>query len=135
MPSPEPVVEATEPAPSEEEAVPMTPVVIAVEPMDARIQNGEEELGSPAVVPVPVGQTVELKIEREGYVSQLVVLDGSVTKKNISLVAEKRAVVPVKRSSTSSTTNAKTTSKQPAQQPKGGKTAIGGGEIVNPWSR
>jgi hypothetical protein len=114
----------------------MTPVVIAVEPMDARIRNGEEELGSPAVVPVPVGKTVELEIEREGYVSQVVVLDGSVTKKNISLVAEKRAVAPAKRSpQPPPPSRAKPSTKSAAQQSKGGKPAIGSGEIVNPWSR
>lgn len=87
-------------------------VVLAVAPLDARVYRGAEDLGtSPVVVELEEGEQVVLRVEKKGYESTQVVLDGSQEKLSVAL--EKK--VP--------------TAPKPPTAPKRPSNS----EIVNPW--
>jgi serine/threonine-protein kinase len=103
-------------------------VLIATEPVAAEIFRGDESLGtSPVGVSVAEGQSVELVIKAEGFKDSRVVLDGSEPSHSIKL---ERAPTRTKPSKSTSPSTAK-----PAGKPASKRPAIGGGEIIDPWSK
>jgi tRNA A-37 threonylcarbamoyl transferase component Bud32 len=116
------------------EPVPGTPgpalkqVLIATEPVAAEIFKGDESLGtSPVGVSVAEGQSIELVIKAEGFKDSRVVLDGSESSHSIKL---ERAATRTKPGKPSTTATPK-----PAAKPATKRPAIGGGEIIDPWSK
>jgi eukaryotic-like serine/threonine-protein kinase len=98
-------------------------VLVATEPVAAEIFRGDESLGtSPVGVSVAEGSSVELVIKAEGFKDSRVVLDGSEQSHSIKL---ERAPTRTKPSKTAS----------PAGKPAPKRPAIGGGEIIDPWSK
>ncbi|HEU5074858.1 MAG TPA: serine/threonine-protein kinase, partial [Polyangiaceae bacterium] len=101
----------------------MVQVVLAIEPLDARVFRGDTDLGpSPVIVPVNPNESVTLEIKRNGYITQSVVLDGTESKRSIKLARTKKkpaAAVPPEGAA----------SKAPASS----RPSIGGSEIINPW--
>jgi tRNA A-37 threonylcarbamoyl transferase component Bud32 len=126
-PKVEPVAQAT-PGPS------LRQVLLATEPVAAEIFKGTENLGtSPVSVQVPVGQSVELTIKASGFKEARVVVDGSETSQSIKL----ESLTPV-RGKPQKTGPQKPTSApaKPAPAKPGAKRpALGGGEIIDPWSK
>ena len=105
-------------------------MTIATEPLDAVIFLATaRDLGqAPVNVEVPEGKTVELQIVREGYKNARVVLDGSEGTQAIKLekvAAPSRPNRPTKAQPTS-TPKPAATKKRPS---------LGGGEIIDPWSK
>jgi hypothetical protein len=102
-------------------------VLLATEPVAAEIFRGTENLGtSPVSVSVPEGQSVELTIKASGFKDTRVVVDGSDPSQSIRL--ESLAVVRGKPQ--------KPAPAKPAPAKPGGKRpSLGGGEIIDPWSK
>ena len=128
-PPAQPVAAAAAPPPKPTAVVEKTPtrlqVVLAVEPLDARVLRGSEDLGtSPVVVSVDPEAPVELTIRRDDYVSQSVRVDGSQPKLSIKLepVAPPKKPTAPRRPKPAAASGAK-------------KPAIGAGDIgiVDPW--
>jgi hypothetical protein len=111
---------------------PVTPprvVTVATEPLDAQIFQDGKNLGqAPVNVEVPEGKNLELQIVREGYKNARIVLDGTEGSQAIKL--ERVAVV---------SRPAKPSKPQPTSAPKPSTTkkrpTLGGGEIIDPWSK
>jgi eukaryotic-like serine/threonine-protein kinase len=104
-------------------------VTIATEPLDAQIFQDGKNLGqAPVNVEVPEGKNLELQIVREGYKNARVVLDGTEVSQAIKL--EKVAAVG---------RPGKPGKPQPTAAPKPSATkkrpTLGGGEIIDPWSK
>ena len=105
-------------------------VVLAVEPIDAEVFDGDRSLGkSPVVLEVPEGEVVKLKIMREGYAEKLLDVDGSKDKLLIRMEPEKKAAVPARPIPKYRPPPVRP---RPRPKPKP-KSKLGGGEIVNPW--
>jgi len=103
-------------------------VIVATEPVAAEISKDGSGLGrSPLAVPVPDGQKVELTLKADGFVEQAVTLDGSETSKTIKL---ERIAVRGRPQKAPAATAAK-----PGAKPAPKRPAIGGGEIIDPWSK
>jgi serine/threonine-protein kinase len=104
-------------------------VTIATEPLDAQIFMDGKSLGqAPVNVEVPEGKQIELQIVREGYKNARVVLDGSEGTQAIKLERVAPTVKPGKPGKP-----------QPTAAPKPSATkkrsTLGGGEIIDPWSK
>lgn len=121
-----------EPARASEEGTPaadktasgVIQVALAVDPLDAHVFRGDQDLGkSPVLVEVAPGDSVEVTLRRPGYQSQTITLDGSVERRSVTLQKEtpKRSAAPGKRPAGSASSSTRT------------RTRIGGGDIVNPW--
>jgi hypothetical protein len=126
----------TVPAPpaTANDTVPTLPVAIAVEPIDAEVIRDGVSLGtSPIVVGVQEGKTVELVVQRPGYVSQNLSLDGKKSKMMVRLEHEKPVVTPSRPRPPA----ARPPASPPVQDPPKPrpKPQVGGGEIVNPWAK
>jgi serine/threonine-protein kinase len=107
-----------DPDPAEEADSGVVQVALAVVPLDARVFQGNQDLGkSPVLVEVAKGTTVKVTLRRSGYQSRTIELDGSEERRSVKL---KRAV-------------SKRSSKRPQGSNKLIKPSIGGGDIVNPW--
>jgi eukaryotic-like serine/threonine-protein kinase len=104
-------------------------VLIATEPV-AQIFRGTDDLGmSPVSVDVAAGETVELSIRAEGYKDARVILDdGSEPRQSIRL--EKVASAGSKSRPKPATAAPKAPSKPAPKRP-----SVGGGEIIDPWSK
>jgi hypothetical protein len=108
-------------------------VLLATDPMTAEIFKGTESLGtSPISVPVPEGQSVELTIKSSGFKDTRVIVDGTEASQSIQLepVASPRGK-PQKTSSQKAAA-AKTS---PAKPGGAKRPTLGGGEIIDPWSK
>ncbi len=123
-PTPRATVAAAEAAAALPAAPTSHEVILAVEPLDAHVFDGERDLGtSPVMVNVTEGQPRTLRAERRGFVTRSLSLDGMVSKVSLKLEKTKSAAPP-----------ARTPALTPrATPPAKKKTTIGGGEIVNPW--
>jgi eukaryotic-like serine/threonine-protein kinase len=104
-------------------------VTIATEPLDAQIFQDGKNLGqAPVNVEVPEGKNLELQIIREGYKNARVVLDGTEGSQAIKLERVAATGRPAKPSKP-----------QPTSAPKPSSTkkrpTLGGGEIIDPWSK
>ena len=102
-------------------------VLIATEPVAAQIFKGSESLGmSPVSVTVAEGQSVELSIKAQGFKDSRVIVDGSESSQSIKLdpMAPVRGAKPAKAATTSKTSPA-----------SGKRPSLGGGELVDPWSK
>jgi eukaryotic-like serine/threonine-protein kinase len=106
-------------------------VLVATEPVAAKIFRGNEDLGfSPISVDVPEGGSVELSLRAEGYRDMRVVVDGSETRQSIRL---ERATAATKPKPTKPSTSA---APKPASKPQPAKRPVlGGGEIIDPWGK
>ncbi len=137
---------ATEPAVTVQQPVAPAPinVVLGVEPPDAHVFRGGEDLGTgPVLVPVQSGSPVELEVRREGYLSESLVLDGTVLKKLVSLTPRggrgRRPPGTSRRDSTQGTGQAS----QTTQTQQSGSTSTSSGRprtrpstgdiVVDPW--
>ncbi len=130
---PTPVAEPT-PAPTPEaktqaDAAPAAPakrqVVLAVQPLDAHVYRGEEDLGvSPVVVEVAEGEKFEVLVRRRGYKEQALTLDASEPKRSVKLSLDHTSTAVRPPQPTPPATPPKPVKKKPS---------LGGGEIVNPW--
>jgi serine/threonine-protein kinase len=104
-------------------------VMIATEPLDAQIWKEGKSLGTgPLAIEVPDGKNVDLQITREGYKNARVVLDGTEGPQSIKLEKLPSAVRPGKPKPQPTAAPKATATKKPS--PK-----LGGGEIVDPWSK
>jgi serine/threonine-protein kinase len=117
-----------EPGPQAAPGPALKQVIVATEPVAAEIFKGTESLGtSPVSVQVPEGQSVELAVKAEGFKDTHVVLDGKDPSQTIKL----EHVPP--RNKPQKTAAAATT--KPAAPAKPKHTTLGGGEIIDPWSK
>ncbi|MEZ4220269.1 MAG: serine/threonine-protein kinase [Polyangiaceae bacterium] len=132
--SAEPVAKTTAPTAQETKQPPpaATPssrkaqVVIAVEPMDAKILQGEEDMGaSPLLLQVPEGESIKLTFERDGFKSEQLEVDGSQPKRIVKL----KRVAGVRPSTRPA---APTPAAKPKPKPKPKPTITDPG-LVNPW--
>jgi eukaryotic-like serine/threonine-protein kinase len=106
----------------------LTQVVLAVQPLDAHVFDGDEDLGtSPVVLQVAPESPRTLEIRREGYVTQSIEIDATQPKRSIKLEEQKTAAVRPTR------TTQKAAPQPAADKPKPKPKPTGGGEIVNPW--
>jgi serine/threonine-protein kinase len=127
-PALEPAPAPTPEAKTQADAAPAPPakrqVVLAVQPLDAHVYRGEEDLGvSPVVVEVAEGEKLEVMVRRRGYKEQALTLDSSEPKRSVKLSLDHTS------------TAARPQATPPATPPKPvkKKPSLGGGEIVNPW--
>jgi eukaryotic-like serine/threonine-protein kinase len=135
--APTPPVEAPQPEPAKTEA-PVTPaapakkqVMIAVEPIDSEVFQGDKNLGSsPVVVEVEPGAKLELELRREGYKTRKLSLDGSKPTQSVKLERDVKVVLRTPVPKHRPQPEPKPAAEKPKPKPK---PAIGGGEIVNPW--
>jgi serine/threonine-protein kinase len=112
--------------PKEDFAI-MRQVALAVEPLDARVYRGGQDLGtSPVVIEVEEGKIVNIEIRRDGYKSRTIKLDGTSPKASVKL---ERVAAPARWTRARPE---KLPGQAPSQKPKP-KPNLGGGEIVNPW--
>jgi hypothetical protein len=117
-----------EPVATAEPGPALKQVIVATEPIAAEISKDGQSLGrSPLAVPVPDGQKVELTVKADGFLDQTVTLDGSETSKNVKL---ERVPVRGRPAKAPAATAAK-----PGSKPTPKRPAIGGGEIIDPWSK
>jgi serine/threonine protein kinase len=118
-----------EAAPPKPATLPAREVMVAVQPLGAHVFRDGNDLGpSPVQVEVPAGSSVALQIRAEGYKVEDLLLDGSELRKVVSLekLVKPQAYRP-------GPVKAKAPDKSAAPAKKRG--SIGGGEIVDPWSR
>jgi tRNA A-37 threonylcarbamoyl transferase component Bud32 len=129
-PEQEPVAAVAPPPPEAKPGPAIRQVLVATEPISARIFRGNEDLGvSPISVDVADGQSVELAIRAEGFKDMRVVVDGTETRQSIKL--ERVASARPRPSKPLTTPTTKPTTKPPA----GKRPTLGGGEIIDPWGK
>jgi serine/threonine-protein kinase len=100
-------------------------VAIAVEPLDAHVYAGKEDLGeSPVVLTLEEGEKKDVEIRRTGFITKKLTVDDTQDKLSIKLRKRRgyRYVPPAKKPSTTKPSTTK-------PKPKG----IGGDTIINPW--
>jgi serine/threonine-protein kinase len=103
-------------------------VIVATEPVAAEIFKGTETLGtSPLSVTVPDGQSVELVLKADGFKDGHAVIDGSAASQVIKLEHVPTKTKPQKTPAL--------TAEKPAAPAKPKHATIGGGEIIDPWSK
>ena len=129
-----------EPPPTPPAAIAKKRVVLAVEPIDAHVFRGDQDLGeSPVDVEIDEGSKVLLEIRREGFKTRKLTLDGSEARQSVKM--ERDAQVALKAPVPKARPQPKAGAPK-AGQVKGAdsktkpkpKPAIGGGEIVDPWN-
>jgi serine/threonine-protein kinase len=103
-------------------------VIVATEPVAAEIFRGAESLGpSPVSVTVPEGQKLELVAKADGFKETRIVIDGSQASQSIKLEHVATKTKPQKAPPAMAA--------KPAPAPKAKRPTIGGGEIIDPWSK
>jgi eukaryotic-like serine/threonine-protein kinase len=128
-PEPAPVVMPAPKATSEPLIQPaVTQIVVAVEPLDAHVFDGDQDLGkSPVLLELELDATRTLEIRRDGYKSQTITIDASESRRSIKL-EELKAARPG---------SGRPPSTRPVPVPEKPKTKLkgqlGSGDIVNPW--
>jgi tRNA A-37 threonylcarbamoyl transferase component Bud32 len=104
----------------------MRQVLIATEPV-ANVYRGTEDLGmSPVSVDLTDGQSVELSIRAEGYKDARVIIDGTSESRQSIRLEKVAGPAPKSRPKPAAAVTAK---------PAGKRPSIGGGEIIDPWSK
>ncbi len=135
-PSAEPTAENTAPTPTATtDEPPSRQVVIAVEPLDARVRLGDQDLGqSPVVLDVIEGQKLTIQLEREGYASQTIEVDSVQARRSVRLdkLEGPKAAKPVGRPFIKAGPKPVAEKPTPTPKPKP-KPAGGDPTIVNPW--
>ena len=102
-------------------------VLLAAEPSDAHVFQGNEDLGqSPVLVSVEAGKAVDLEIRRDGFKPEKLTLDGAKAREVVKLQKTARPVGPLRPAPRSRP--------ETVAAPKKPKSSIGGSEIVNPWA-
>jgi serine/threonine-protein kinase len=124
---PKPAETKLEPSPKTAPGPILRQVLIGTEPVSALIYRGTDSLGmSPVSISVPEGQSVELSIKATGFKDARVVVDGSEPSQSIRLEAV----------ATARPKSQKAPSTSPGKAPASGKRpSLGGGEIIDPWSK
>ena len=135
------VVAPAPPAPAEPKVEPMgqapagptlRQVLLATEPVAAEIFKGTENLGtSPVSVSVPEGQSVELTIKAAGFKETRVVVDGSDPSQSIRL----ESLTAVRGKPQKPGPQKPAPAKPAPAKPGGKRPSLGGGEIIDPWSK
>jgi serine/threonine-protein kinase len=135
---------ASAPAATTPAALPSTPatapgaqaarkVVIAVEPLEAMIFQGDQRLGqSPVIVEVPAGRSIELTLQATGFRPRVINVDDSLERRSIKLEKERASGAGVSAGGQARPPVAPATPATTGKPPK--KNRLGGGEIVDPWS-
>ena len=101
-------------------------VVLATQPIDAHGFVADVDLGqSPIVVDIPESTTKVIEIRRAGFITRNVTLDGS--EGRITVVLDKKSTRDGSRSNSATKNNKQTKSSHSG-------SAIGGGEISDPWA-
>ena len=128
-PESKPEAPAAPPGPIAKPGPALRQVLVATEPISARIFKGTEDLGvSPVSIDVPEGQSVELTIRAEGFKDTRLVVDGKETRQSIRL---ERVVTARPKGAKPAAPPPK-----PATKPQAGKRPqLGGGEIIDPWGK
>jgi serine/threonine-protein kinase len=115
-------------------------VVLAVEPIDAHVFRGDQDLGeSPVDVEIDEGSTADLEIRREGFKTKKLSLDGSEPRQSVKMERDAQVVLraPVPKARPQPKAGQSKAGQPKAADPKSKpkpKPAIGGGEIVDPWN-
>ena len=105
------------------------PIVVTIDPVDAHVFEGKEDLGkSPVVLSLAPDEKKTLEIRADGHESQTITVDTSEAKRSVKLKEIPGKPRPVARPASRPS---KPTSDKP--KPTKPKPAMGGGEIVNPW--
>ncbi len=105
----------------------MHEVLIATEPVAAHIYRGQEDLGiSPVSIDVPEGKTVELAIRADGFKDARVIVDQT---------SESRQSIRLERITTARSKPKPATPAAPKPAPRPKRPSMGGGEIIDPWSK
>jgi serine/threonine-protein kinase len=92
-------------------------VLLAIDPLDAHVFRGENDLGSaPLTIAVGQGEVISLEVRRQGYLSETVTVDGKARKLTVKLSAVRGVV------------------RAPAKKTKRGQ-GLQQTEIVNPWAK
>jgi serine/threonine-protein kinase len=103
-------------------------VIVATEPVVAEIFKGTESLGtSPVSVAVPDGQSVELVIKADGFKDLHAIIDGKDSSQTLKLEHLASKTKPQKAPVVAAA--------KPAPPAKPKHPTIGGGEIIDPWSK
>jgi serine/threonine-protein kinase len=133
--TPKPAEPKVEPVPQTAPGPSLRQVLLATEPVAAQIWKGTEDLGtSPISVQVPMGQSVEVTIRASGFKETRVVVDGTESSQSIKLEALPSA--RGKPTKAGPQKPAPATAKPATARPGGGKRpSLGGGEIIDPWSK
>jgi len=84
-----PTMAPTQPAPEPTMAKTSRHVALAVSPLDAHVFLGEEDLGTSPVVLEVAERPLILRVERKGYASKTLTIDGNEARVMIELVREK----------------------------------------------
>ncbi len=117
-----------EPGPTAEPGPSMKQVIVATEPVAAEIWKEGQSLGrSPLAVPVPDGEKIELTLKADGFVEQAVTVESSETSKTIRLERMPVRGRPQKGPAASTS--------KPGPKPAPKRPTLGGGEIIDPWSK
>jgi len=147
--STQPVTAVTVEPPKTEVTPPETPpapapskkrVVLAIEPIDAHVFRGDEDLGeSPVDVELEEGATAELELRREGFKTKRLTVDGSQPRQSVRMERDAKVTLraPVPKARPGSGKSAAKAAEKPGSDGKGKtkpKPGIGGGEIVDPWN-
>jgi tRNA A-37 threonylcarbamoyl transferase component Bud32 len=127
--APEPLAPKVLPPASKPETLPgpvLRQVLIATEPV-ANVYRGTNDLGmSPVSVEIAEGQTIELSIRAEGYKDARVIVDSTSESRQSIRLEKVVGPAPKARPKAAGTATAKPVGKRPS---------IGGGEIIDPWSK
>jgi hypothetical protein len=107
-------VSSADASPPEVVPVPKKKVELSVNPSDAHVFKGGEELAQPWVIEVEKGKSVELEFRREGYKSKKMSFDG--TQEKVAVKLEKEVKVAPPPSNTGS--NTKPPDPPPTQKPE-----------------
>ena len=125
----------TDPGPAAETAT--KPIAIAVEPSSAVVKRNGEDLGDlPVILQVGAGEVIELTIEADGYESRTIGIDDSVDKRMVKLTKLDAEATPVRPRPGTQPARARVAPRatpKPAQPDS--TSALGGGDIVNPWAK
>lgn len=114
--------------PADENVIVSKQVALAVTPPEARVFQGDKDLGtSPVLLEVEEGTSVALTVRMEGYKELELNLDGSRARESVKLER-----LPSRPAAARPAPKKAPAEPKPEAKPKK-KSGIGGGEIVNPW--
>jgi serine/threonine-protein kinase len=107
---------------------PKKPVVLSVDPADAHVFRGDQELDKPVLMQVELGNPVELEVRLDGYLTKKVILDGGQDKLLVHLEPDPAAKSnkPKPKTTAYPTVKPKPPTPKPSSWPNG---------VDDPWIR